>query len=60
MNRPRGIVCFSHGKESGPDGLKIRHLRPIAEAAGYADKVIHLDKGKLGRIEDNRASVGEA
>ncbi|MCB9879600.1 MAG: ABC transporter ATP-binding protein [Planctomycetes bacterium] len=26
------------------------------QAAGYADKVIHLDKGKLGRIDDNRAS----
>jgi putative ABC transport system ATP-binding protein len=25
------------------------------EAADHADKVIHLDKGKLGRIEDNRA-----
>jgi putative ABC transport system ATP-binding protein len=28
------------------------------EAAGYADKVIHLDKGKLGRIEDNRKQAG--
>ncbi|MGE3175166.1 MAG: ABC transporter ATP-binding protein [Planctomycetota bacterium] len=28
------------------------------EAAGYADKVIHLDKGKLGRIDDNRAGAG--
>lgn len=26
------------------------------QAAGYADKVIHLDKGKLGRIDDNRTS----
>jgi putative ABC transport system ATP-binding protein len=26
------------------------------QAAGYADKVIHLDKGKLGRIDDNRAA----
>ncbi len=25
------------------------------EAADHADKVIHLDKGKLGRIDDNRA-----
>jgi putative ABC transport system ATP-binding protein len=24
------------------------------QAASYADKVIHLDKGKLGRIDDNR------
>ncbi len=28
------------------------------EAATYADKVIHLDKGKLGRIDDNRAAAG--
>ena len=28
------------------------------EAAGYADKVIHLDKGKLGRIEDSRKVEG--
>jgi putative ABC transport system ATP-binding protein len=28
------------------------------QAAGYADKVIHLDKGKLGRIDDNRAGTG--
>jgi len=29
------------------------------QAASYADKTIHLDKGKLGRIEDNRAAVQE-
>ena len=27
------------------------------QAAGYADKTIHLDKGKLGRIEDNRSAA---
>jgi putative ABC transport system ATP-binding protein len=27
------------------------------EAASFADKVIHLDKGKLGRIDDNRAAA---
>jgi putative ABC transport system ATP-binding protein len=26
------------------------------EAATFADKVVHLDKGKLGRIDDNRAA----
>lgn len=26
-------------------------------AASYADKVVHLDKGKLGRIDDNRAAA---
>jgi putative ABC transport system ATP-binding protein len=30
------------------------------QAATYADKVIHLDKGKLGRIDDNRAAGGGA
>ncbi|MBL8755380.1 MAG: ABC transporter ATP-binding protein [Planctomycetes bacterium] len=28
------------------------------QAASYSDKVIHLDKGKLGRIDDNRAASG--
>lgn len=28
------------------------------QAAGYADRVIHLDKGKLGRIDDNRTAAG--
>lgn len=28
-------VYFSHGKESGPWGTKIRRLAPIAEALGY-------------------------
>jgi ABC-type lipoprotein export system ATPase subunit len=27
------------------------------QAASYADQVIHLDKGKLGRIEDNRPAA---
>ncbi len=27
------------------------------QAATYADQVIHLDKGKLGRIDDNRAAA---
>ena len=27
------------------------------QAASYADQVIHLDKGKLGRIDDNRAQA---
>ncbi|MFY9343788.1 MAG: ABC transporter ATP-binding protein, partial [Planctomycetota bacterium] len=27
------------------------------QAATYADKVIHLDKGKLGRIDDNRTAA---
>jgi len=30
------------------------------EAAGHAQKIIHLDKGRLGRIEDNRPAAAEA
>ena len=29
------------------------------QAATYADQVIHLDKGKLGRLEDNRKATSE-
>jgi putative ABC transport system ATP-binding protein len=28
------------------------------QAATYADRVVHLDKGRLGRIDDHRAAVG--
>lgn len=28
------------------------------QAAGYADRTIHLDKGRLGRIEENHARAG--
>jgi pimeloyl-ACP methyl ester carboxylesterase len=30
-----GIVCFSHGQESGPRGTKINTLAPLAEEAGW-------------------------
>ena len=30
------IVCFSHGKESGPWGTKIRALAAVAEECGWA------------------------
>jgi alpha/beta superfamily hydrolase len=29
------LVCFAHGKESGPWGTKITHLAKIAQTAGY-------------------------
>lgn len=32
----RPTVCFNHGKESGPWGLKIQRLARVAEAAGFA------------------------
>lgn len=35
-----GIVIFSHGHESSPDAAKIRALRPVAEAAGFATEAI--------------------
>lgn len=31
-----GLAIFSHGKESGPNGRKIRALRSLAEAAGWS------------------------
>jgi len=31
-----GTVCFSHGKESGPWGSKIKRLAKIAENCGFA------------------------
>jgi pimeloyl-ACP methyl ester carboxylesterase len=31
-----GMVCFSHGKESGPWGTKIQALADIARALGWA------------------------
>ncbi len=34
MSAP-GIVCFSHGKESGPWGTKIRDLADAARALGW-------------------------
>lgn len=43
MSHPRGsagIVIFSHGHESSPDAAKIRALRPVAEAAGFATEAI--------------------
>lgn len=31
----RGLVVFSHGKESGPNGTKIQMLRGLADLMGY-------------------------
>ncbi len=42
-------------RELGKTILMVTH---DPQAAGYADRTIHLDKGKLGRIEDNRADRG--
>lgn len=42
MNVPiRRTAVFSHGKESGPWGIKITHLAKVAQAAGF--EVISID-----------------
>ena len=47
-------VCFSHGKESGPWGTKIRTLADVARATGWT--VESLD---YQGIEDPRARTGK-
>ncbi|EIT70277.1 MULTISPECIES: YqiA/YcfP family alpha/beta fold hydrolase [Hydrocarboniphaga] len=32
---PDKLVCFAHGKESGPWGIKIKHLAAIAREQGF-------------------------
>lgn len=32
---PENLVCFSHGKESGPWGAKITHLAQVARTRGF-------------------------
>ncbi|MGQ0529294.1 MAG: alpha/beta fold hydrolase [Panacagrimonas sp.] len=32
---PERLVCFAHGKESGPWGTKITHLAQVARARGF-------------------------
>lgn len=36
MTDPAALVCFAHGKESGPWGTKIRHLAKTSEQRGFA------------------------
>ena len=47
-NQP--LVCFAHGKESGPYGTKIRYLATIAEAFGA--KVISPDYSNIPLPDD--------
>jgi len=35
MTIPDALVCFAHGKESGPWGTKITHLANTAQRRGY-------------------------
>jgi predicted esterase len=41
MNAQTPLVCFSHGKESGPWGTKIRALAEVAREAGF--QVLSID-----------------
>ena len=35
MTIPENLVCFAHGKESGPWGTKITHLAEVARVRGF-------------------------
>jgi alpha/beta superfamily hydrolase len=35
MNLAENLVCFAHGKESGPWGTKITHLAEVARSHGF-------------------------
>jgi pimeloyl-ACP methyl ester carboxylesterase len=49
---PRRHVCFSHGKESGPWGTKIRALADVARDAGWT-----ADSLDYQGLEDPQARV---
>lgn len=36
MTPPENLVCFAHGKESGPWGTKITHLAEVAKVRSFA------------------------
>jgi len=36
LEPPGNLVCFAHGKESGPWGLKIKRLAEVAQQRGFA------------------------
>ncbi|MCR9090669.1 alpha/beta fold hydrolase [Algiphilus sp.] len=36
MPRSSPLICFNHGKESGPWGIKIKRLADVARAHGFA------------------------
>ena len=44
------LVVFSHGKETGPWGTKIRRLADVAQAAGW--QVLSIDYAALTRQAD--------
>ena len=49
------LVVFSHGKESGPWGSKIKALAAVAEAAGAQVLSINYREGEGGQLFDQDA-----
>ena len=49
------LVVFSHGKESGPWGSKIKALAAVAEAAGAQVLSINYREGEGGQVFDQDA-----
>ena len=74
MTATKICVCFSHGKESGPWGTKIKQMVPIAEEFGFAvesidyqgisdpddrvDKLLHWCSENSGRVVLVGSSMG--
>lgn len=52
------LVVFSHGKESGPWGSKIKALAAVAEAAGAQVLSINYREGE-GGLQFNQDAAGE-
>lgn len=52
MDSPENLVCFAHGKESGPWGTKITHLAKVARHHDY--EVISPD---YSHTHDPRARI---
>lgn len=54
MTMPDALVCFAHGKESGPWGTKITHLAQTAKRRGF--EVLSPD---YSHTHDARARVAQ-
>jgi len=74
MSEINTCVCFSHGKESGPWGTKIKHMAKVAKELGFVvesidyqgisdpdarvDKLLHWYAGFSGRVILVGSSMG--
>ena len=54
MSSIQSLVIFSHGKETGPWGTKIKHLASIAQAAGW--QVLSVDYAEVTGQSDAPAA----